>query len=233
MALRTGVSRGVFTNEAGMGTAAIAYSSAKVSHPVKQGLMGIMEVFLDTIVICTMTALVILCSGIPIPYGQSVGAELTAQAFSAVLGDWSSVFLTLALSAFAFATVLGWGLYGARCAQFLLGASCWKYFALLQTAVVAASALLETGVIWSLAELVNGLMAIPNLIALVALGPKLKELTIYYKLHFGGYSAGGGTYENFNQCQSMPALSYAKVPSLRGGSEASGQENLSPEHWPA
>ena len=231
--LRIGVSRGVFTNEAGMGTASIAHAAAQVDTPAEQGLMGIMEVFLDTVVICTMTALVILCSEIPIPYGQSIGAELTAQAFSAVFGSWASVFLTLALSVFAVATVLGWGLYGVRCAQFLLGTSCWKYFALLQTVVVAVSALLETGVIWSLAELVNGLMAIPNLIALVALGPKLKELTIYYKLHFGGCSAGGGTYENFNQCQSMPAFSHAQVPPLCGGSKASGQEDLPSEYRPA
>lgn len=176
-ALRVGVARGVFTNEAGMGTASIAHASAQVDQAARQGLMGIMEVFLDTIVICTMTALVILCSGIPIPYGQSVGAELTAQAFSTVFGDWSSVLLTLALCCFAFATVLGWGFYGVRCAQFLFGPSCWKVFALLQTAMVVLSAVLETGIIWSLAELVNGLMAIPNLIALIILSPKLRELT--------------------------------------------------------
>ena len=221
-ALRTGISRGVFTNEAGMGTASIAHASAQVDVAAEQGLLGIMEVFLDTVVICTMTALVILCSGICIPYGQDVGAELTAQAFSAVFGDWASVFLTLALCGFAFATVLGWGLYGVRCAQFLFGASCWKYFALLQTAMVVISALLETGVIWSLAELVNGLMAIPNLIVLVALSPKLRELTDIYKMYYGGRSAGGGTYENFNQCQSLSAVSHAKVPSLRAGGQKTG-----------
>ena len=232
-ALRIGVSRGVFTNEAGMGTASIAHASAQVDMAARQGLMGIMEVFLDTIVICTVTALVILCSGIPIPYGQSVGAELTAQAFSFVLGDWASVLLTLALCCFAFATVLGWGLYGVRCAQYLFGTSCWKLFALLQTAMVILSAVLETGLIWSLAELVNGLMAIPNLIALVALSPKLRELTDKYKMHCGGVSADGGTYENFNQRQSLPAFSHAKVPSLRAGSKETGQEDLSPEHRPA
>ena len=228
--LRIGVSRGVFTNEAGMGTASIAHAAAQVDMAAEQGLMGIMEVFLDTVVICTMTALVILCSGIPIPYGQDVGAQLTAQAFSSVFGHWAAVFLTLALCCFAFATVLGWGLYGVRCAQFLLGESCWKQFALLQTAMVAVSAVLETGTVWSLAELVNGLMAIPNLIALVALSPKLKELTFHYIMHYGGSSAGGGTYENFNQCQPLPALSHAKVPSLRGGGKTAGQKDLSSEH---
>ena len=231
--LRIGVSRGVFTNEAGMGTASIAHASAQVDTPARQGLMGIMEVFLDTIVICTMTALVILCSGVPIPYGQSVGAELTAQAFSAVFGDWSSVALTLALCCFAIATVLGWGLYGVRCAQYLFGTSCWKVFALLQTAMVILSAVLETGLIWSFAELVNGLMAIPNLIALVILSPKLRELTDKSRMYCGGMPADGGTYENFNQRKSLPALSYAKIPSLRAGGQKTGQEDLSPEHRPA
>ena len=154
--------------------------------------------------------------------GILVGAALTAQAFGAVYGNWVSVFLTLALCCFAFATVLGWGLYGARCAEFLLGPGCWKCFALLQTAMVAISAVLETGVVWSLAELVNGLMAIPNLITLVILSPKLRELTKDYKMLFGGDSAGGGTYENFDQCKPLSALSYAKVPSLRTRGEKTG-----------
>ena len=232
-ALRTGVSRGVFTNEAGMGTASIAHAAAEVAHPAEQGLMGIMEVFLDTIVICTMTALVILCSGVVIPYGNDAGAALTSQAFCAVYGNWASVFLTVSLCSFAFATVLGWGLYGVRCAEFLFGQSCRNYFALLQSAMVVVSAVLETGVIWSMAELVNGLMAIPNLITLVFLCPKLRELTIQYKTYGGKIPAFGGTYENFNQCKPLPAFPHAKVSSLRGGSKAPGQENLSPEHRPA
>ena len=220
--LRVGVSRGIFTNEAGMGTAAIAHASAQVDHAAQQGLMGIMEVFLDTIVICTMTALVILCSGIPIPYGTDVGAALTSNAFCSVYGSWASVFLSLALCCFAFATVLGWGLYGARCAGYLFGTGSWKIFALLQTAMVAVSAVLETGLIWSLAELINGLMAIPNLITLVILTPKIRELTVHYKNCCGGSSAGGGTYENFDQCKPLPAFSHEKVPSLCPGSEKTG-----------
>ena len=196
-ALRVGVSRGVFTNEAGMGTASIAHASARVDHPAEQGLMGIMEVFLDTIVICTMTALVILVSGVPVPYGTDVGGTLTTQAFASVYGEWVTVILALALCCFAFATVLGWGLYGARCAQFLFGPRAWKPFALLQTAVVVLSAVLETGTIWSLAETVNGLMAIPNLIALVILSPELRCLTLEYK-NIRGPFAAGGTYENLN-----------------------------------
>mgnify|MGYP002519691948 CR=1 FL=1 len=121
MALRTGVSRGVFTNEAGMGTASIAHAGADCVHPVRQGMMGIMEVFLDTIVICTMTALVILCSGVSIQYGTDAGAALTSRAFCAIFGDWAGVAIAAALCLFAFATILGWGMYGARCAEYLFG----------------------------------------------------------------------------------------------------------------
>ena len=232
-ALRTGVSRGVFTNEAGMGTASIAHAAARVEHPAEQGLMGIMEVFLDTIVICTMTALVILCSGVEIPYGTDAGGSLTTLAFSAVYGPWAGMILTGALCCFAFATVLGWGLYGARCAQYLFGPQAWKYFTWLQIGTVVLGAVLDTGVIWSVAETVNGLMAVPNLIVLVGLSPELSRLTMEYKKLCGKATAAGGTYENFYQCQPLPALSHAKVPSLRPGGKASGQEDLSPEHRPA
>lgn len=176
-ALSVGCSRGVFTNEAGMGTASIAHAGAVVDHPAQQGLMGIIEVFLDTIVICTLTALVILVSGVEIPYGTDVGGSLTTAAFTSVYGAWVSVFIAASLACFAFATVLGWGLYGARCAQFLFGSGAWKYFALLQTITVLISAMLNTELVWLLAETVNGLMAIPNLFALLALSGVLSKLT--------------------------------------------------------
>lgn len=180
-ALRVGTRRGVFTNEAGMGTAGIAHSAAHVKHPVEQGLMGIMEVFLDTIVICTMTALVILCSGVPVMYGTDTGIALTSGAFSAVYGDWVQIFLAIALICFAVATILGWGLYGMRCAQYLFGEKAWRAFAWLQTITVFIGAILNTGTVWILAEIVNGLMAIPNLIALAWLSPELIRLLKEYK----------------------------------------------------
>lgn len=181
LACRTGAARGVFTNEAGMGTASIAHAAAEVSHPVEQGLMGIMEVFLDTIVICTITALVILCSGIEIPYGYDIGASLTSDAFSAVYGGWVSVLIALCLICFALATVLGWGLYGLRCAQYLFGDHVWRLFSFLQAATVILGVVLNTGTVWVLAETVNGLMAIPNLIALVLLSPEYIKLIEEYK----------------------------------------------------
>lgn len=177
-ALSVGCRRGVFTNEAGMGTASIAHACAE-AEPAEQGLMGMVEVFLDTIVICTLTALVILVSGVPIPYGVDVGGELTTAAFSQVYGAGTSLFLAGALILFAIATILGWGLYGARCAHFLFGG--WKGFAAAQTAMVVLGAVLDTQVVWQLSETANGLMAIPNLICLAALTGELRRITKDYK----------------------------------------------------
>ena len=233
MALRTGVARGVFTNEAGMGTASIAHASAKVDHPAEQGLMGIVEVFADTIVICTMTALVILCSGVDIPYGTDRGAALTTQAFAGVYGGWVSVLLAAALCCFAFATVLGWGLYGIRCAEFLFGTGAVRAFALLQAAVVVLGAVLETGTVWLLSEIVNGLMAIPNLITLAVLSPELVRLTNEYRSKHGRIAADGGTYENIHQCKPVRTVSYAEIPSPGGGGKKEGQDHLSSEYRPA
>lgn len=214
--LRIGVSRGVFTNEAGMGTASIAHAGAECEHPVQQGMMGIIEVFLDTIVICTMTALVILCSGVPLDYGEDVGVVLTTQAFSSVYGDWVSILIAAELCCFAFATVLGWGLYGARCAQFLFGAGCWKKFVVLQAAAVILGAVLKTGTVWLLSETVNGLMAIPNLIALAALSPVLASLTKEFLIQSARNRAKGGTYESFHQCKPLRTVTHAEIPSPGG-----------------
>ena len=199
-ALRIGASRGVFTNEAGMGTASIAHATANVKHPVQQGLMGIVEVFLDTIIICTMTALAILCSGIPIPYGTDSGIQITANALSSVYGDWVNIPLAISLCFFAIATIFGWGLYGARCAQFLFGESVWKRFVILQAVSIVLGAVLSTGTVWMLSETANGLMAIPNLIILINLSPEVSRLTKEYICVFGSASAKGGTNENINQC---------------------------------
>lgn len=230
-ALRTGCSRGVFTNEAGMGTASIAHAQANVRCPAEQGLMGIMEVFLDTILICTMTALAILCSGVPIPYGTDAGGILTTQAFAAVYGSSAKLLLAFCLCCFAFATVLGWGLYGARCAEFLFGAKSWKVFALAQTAAVTAGAVLDTASVWAIAETVNGLMAIPNLITLAMLSNETLRLTNEYKK--SGPEAGGGTYANFHQCKPLRTLSHEKVPPSGGCRQERGQEDLPSEHRPA
>ncbi len=183
LTLRIGVSRGVFTNEAGMGTASIAHAGANTRHPAEQGLYGIFEVFADTLVICTMTALVILSSGISVPYGADAGAELTVAAFVSVYGGWVTIFLALSMALFAFATILGWGLYGIRCAEYLLGSRSFRPFALIHAATTVLGALIAPALLWELAEAVNGLMAIPNLLALAALSPEVFRLTAAY---FGG-----------------------------------------------
>lgn len=180
IALRIGVSRGIFTNEAGMGTASIAHANANVTHPAQQGLFGLFEVFADTIVICTMTALVILTAPVTIPYGTSAGAELTAAAFMTVYGPWVCVFLAISMVLLAFATILGWGLYGIRCAEFLFGSKIRKPFSLIHALVTALGAVLAPALLWELAEVMNGLMAIPNLIALLALSPEVLRLTANY-----------------------------------------------------
>lgn len=188
LTLRTGAARGVFTNEAGMGTASIAHAASNTSHPAEQGLMGIMEVFLDTIVICSLTALVILCSDVPIPYGTDPGILLSFNAFSAVLGEWSKALLTVLTCIFAFATLLGWGLYGARCFQFLFGQNAWNFFVYAQSAAVIAGAVLDTSVVWILAEIVNGLMAIPNLIAVLALSGTFVKILRDFQRKENAYS---------------------------------------------
>jgi len=225
LALRTGVSRGVFTNEAGMGTASMAHASAVVQTPADQGLMGIVEVFLDTMVICTVTALVILCSGVSIPYGQDIGIRLTTAAFSSVLGSWTGIVISVCLCLFAFATVLGWGLYGIRCAQYLSRKGGWKGFVYFQIAAVVLGAVLESNAVWLAAEILNGLMAIPNLIALLALSGLLQRLTIQKTF--------GGNHESIYQRQPLRIFPHAYVPPLGGGSKGSRQDHLSSEHRPA
>lgn len=181
VSLRTGCARGIFTNEAGMGTASMAYAAAQDANPAELGVLGLIEVFADTIVICSLTALAVLTSGIAIPYGVDAGGVLPFQVFSTVCGGWASAALTFFLCVFAFATVLGWGLYGARCGQFLFGPGFWKKFVWMQMGGVLLGAVLQTQTLWLVAEIVNGLMAVPNLIALIALSPELVRLVREYK----------------------------------------------------
>ena len=180
-ALQVGCSRGVFTHEAGMGTASIAHAGADVGHPAEQGMMGLLEVFLDTFVICTLTSLVILTSGIPIAYGWDAGAELTTAAFSSVYGRFGKTIVCVFLICFAYATILGWSFYGLRCSQFLFGKNAAPAFFLLQTCAVLFGAVLKTPQIWRIAEILNGLMALPNLFLLLVLSPELRTLTNSYK----------------------------------------------------
>ena len=176
LAITKGVGRGVFSNEAGLGTASIAHAGAEVNDPVQQGLFGVFEVFVDTIIICTFTALVILCSGVPITYGAAAGAELTISGFTSTYGNWITIFTAVAMCSFAFTTILGWGLYGARCSEYLFGEKVIKPFMVIYSLVAIIGATVKLDLLWSIAETFNGMMAIPNLIALVALSGVVVKL---------------------------------------------------------
>lgn len=180
LSMQKGVARGIFSNEAGLGTGSIAHACADTKKPVKQGLFGIFEVFTDTIVICTLTALVILCSGVPIQYGVDAGAELTILGFTSTYGSWVSIFTAIALCCFAFSTIIGWGLYGARCIEFLFHEKSIKPFMVVYSLVAILGATVDLGFLWSISETFNGLMAIPNLIAVFLLSGTVVKLTKDY-----------------------------------------------------
>ena len=186
LSMKKGVSRGIFSNEAGLGTGSIAHACADTRKPVKQGFFGIFEVFVDTIVICTLTALVILCSNVPVNYGSAAGAELTISGFTSTYGGWVSVFTAVAMCCFAFSTIIGWGLYGTRCIEFLFGSRANKPFMLLYALVAIVGATMDLGLMWGIAETFNGLMAIPNLIAVFLLSGVVVGLV---KEYFAGEGA--------------------------------------------
>ena len=176
VSMQKGVSRGIFSNEAGLGTGSIAHATADTKDPVEQGVFGIFEVFADTIVICTLTALTILCSGVTVNYGVAAGAELTISGFTATYGSWVSIFTAVAMCCFAFSTILGWGLYGARCMEFLGSAKFIKPFMVVYSMMGIVGATMDLGLLWSIADTFNGLMAIPNLIALFLLSGTVVKL---------------------------------------------------------
>lgn len=180
LSMKKGVSRGIFSNEAGLGTGSIAHACADTKKPVKQGFFGIFEVFTDTILICTLTALVILCSDISVPYGAAAGAELTISGFTSTYGNWVSIFTAVAMCCFAFSTIIGWGLYGARCIEYLFSEKTIKPFMVVYSLVAILGATVDLGLLWSIAETFNGLMAIPNLIALFLLSGTVVRLVKEY-----------------------------------------------------
>ena len=181
LSMKNGVSRGIFSNEAGLGTGSIAHACADTRKPVKQGMFGIFEVFADTIVICTLTAMVILCSSVPVNYGTAAGAELTISGFTATYGGWASLFTAVALCCFAFSTIIGWGLYGSRFAAFLFKTDkIVKPFFVVYSFVAILGATLDLGILWGVADTFNGLMSIPNLIALFLLSGTVVKLTNEY-----------------------------------------------------
>ena len=180
MSMTKGVSRGIFSNEAGLGTGSIAHACADTKDPVKQGFFGIFEVFADTIIICTLTALVILCSGVSITFGEAAGAELTISGFTSTYGNWVSIFTAVAMCCFAFSTIIGWGLYGARCAEFVFSAKIVKPFMVVYSLMAIVGATIDLGLVWSISDTFNGLMVIPNLIAVFLLSGTVFRLVKEY-----------------------------------------------------
>ena len=181
--IQKGVGRGVFSNEAGLGSAPMAHAASSEKDPVKQGLYGIFEVFMDTIVICTLTALTLLCGvSDEITWGQSAGAELIASSFSTVFGaQIGSTLVAVGITLFALSTILSWSLYGTRCCEFLLGGKAARVYQVIFVAVILVGASLKLDLVWNIADTLNGFMAVPNLIALLGLSPVVIKLT---KEHF-------------------------------------------------
>ena len=182
--IQKGVGRGVFSNEAGLGSAPIAHAATSETDPVKQGLYGIFEVFMDTIVICTLTALTLLCgveAGVGITWGQSAGAELISASFATIFGNQAgSLIVALGIGLFALTTSLSWSLYGTRCCEFLLGTKFVPVFQSIFTVVIVIGATLELDLVWNIADTLNGFMAIPNLVALLGLSGVVVKLTKDY-----------------------------------------------------
>lgn len=176
ISMRRGVSRGIFSNEAGLGAGSIAHAASDIKSPVQQGYFGIFEVFCDTIIICILTALTVLLGAPSITYGVTAGAELTIRGFLNTYGNWVSIFTAIALCCFAFSTIISWGLYGARCLEFIVGSKANTVFMILYSLVAILGAIVDLDLLWGIAETCNGLMAIPNLIGLFLLSGTLVKL---------------------------------------------------------
>ena len=182
LCIEWGVKRGVFSNEAGLGSAPMAHAASSETNPVKQGLYGIFEVFMDTIVICTMSGLTLLVSGIDLHYGTKGTTALNAQALGTVFGEEiGALIIAVGISLFALSTVLSWGLYGTRCCEYLFGTKFNKVYQIVFVLVCIVGATMDLGLAWDIADTLNGLMAIPNLIALLGLSGVVVKLT---KEHF-------------------------------------------------
>ena len=177
-AIRFGVARGIFSNEAGLGSAPIAHAAAKTNDPIRQGMIAMLGTFIDTILICTMTALVIILSGVW-SSGEN-GAALSTLAFETGLPGIGSYVVVLGLVVFAFTTILGWSYYGERCAEYLFGTRVIWPYRVLWLVAIPVGAMSKLTLVWLVADILNGMMAIPNLIALGLLSPVIFRMTSHY-----------------------------------------------------
>ena len=177
-----GMKRGIFSNEAGLGTAPMAHATTSEREPVKQALYGIFEVFMDTIIICTLTGLTLLCSGIDLNYGTMGETSLVSASLGTLFTpQGGAIIIALCLALFAFSTILGWALYGSRCCEFLFGPKAIKPYQVIYVLIIVVGATTDLGLVWDIADTLNGLMALPNLIALAALsGVVIKSTKEYF-----------------------------------------------------
>lgn len=178
-AIRFGVARGIFSNEAGLGTAPIAHAAAQTKDPVRQGTIAMLGTFIDTIVICTMTALVIVMTGVW--SSGETGAALSAAAFGKGLPGFGEYVVTFGLIVFAFSTILGWSFYGERCAEYIFGTKVIAPYRVLWALAIPLGAMANLNLLWLIGDVLNGLMALPNLIALALLSPVVFQLTRAWK----------------------------------------------------
>ena len=181
LAMRNGIARGVFSNESGLGSAPIVAAAAKTKWPAEQGLISMTGTFIDTIIICTLTGLTIVVSGLWT--SDANGAVLTQHAFAITYGDLAPILLTVSLTLFAFTTILGWSYYGERCWEYLFGTKTIKLYRIMYVLIIASAAFMKLEAIWALADIVNGLMAVPNLIALLGLTGVIVAETKKYFAH--------------------------------------------------
>lgn len=180
-----GFKRGVFSNEAGLGSSVLVHSSSNVKEPVKQGMWGIFEVFFDTFIVCTMTAIVVLSTGFidlstGTPIGNINGDTLVSEAFGKYFGTLGTWFVAIAMLFFAFTTVLGWSQYGSKAVEHLFGARGVKIYKFIFVAMIVSGAIMEGGLAWDLSDTFNGLMMIPNLIGVISLLPLVVKITKNY-----------------------------------------------------
>ncbi|WP_296960646.1 sodium:alanine symporter family protein [uncultured Dialister sp.] len=181
LTIRSGIARGLYSNESGLGSAPIVAAAAKTKWPAEQGLISMTGTFIDTIIICTLTGLTIIVSGVWT--GTTNGAEMTQAAFATTYGSLAPFILTISLTLFAFTTIIGWNYYGERCWEYLFGTKTIKLYRIGYIAILASAVFLKLEAIWSLADIVNGLMAIPNLIALLGLSGVITAETKKYFNH--------------------------------------------------
>lgn len=184
-AIRWGVARGLFSNEAGLGSSPMAHAAATTKEPVREGLVAMIEPFVDTLVICTMTGLAIIVTGAYIHAPEGVeGAALTAHAFSTAMGNGGAVVVGISLALFAFSTIIGWSYYGDRSAKFLFGGRAVMPYRVIYTLLIVVGAIVPLRMVWNIADITNILMALPNLLALVLLAGLVKKLSKeYFKIH--------------------------------------------------